>query len=299
MFFCMEKVVLIFLLVAAVVPGFANDSLVTILEADSLPGFGSLRISPILQSGVGAEDELRIEIDGKPENGMEFSLLSGNHSVVIRHRCYETVYFDVDMLKDGVRELNIPLRVVQGALDLRSIENDEPKLAPVFVNDFKVGETPLVEIVPICSKVTIGENRNAVPVTLKKNEVVRYTHNLGGSDLFSSIEIHDSDSESGRANASPSNVGADVDGAVDLVDERDGQVYKTVKVGDRVWMAQNLNYNVAGSYCYENESSNCERFGRLYEWSAAVALAPLVGACRHCMTWKFYYPMREAIISEA
>lgn len=59
-----------------------------------------------------------------------------------------------------------------------------------------------------------------------------------------------------------------------LKDDRDGQVYRTVRIGDRVWMAQNLNLAVDGSWCAAgNGSGGCEEFGRLYSWSAALGLA--------------------------
>ena len=63
-----------------------------------------------------------------------------------------------------------------------------------------------------------------------------------------------------------------------LVDERDGQTYRTVAIGDAVWMAENLNF--AGnedypiledhSYCFNNEEKNCALLGRLYERAAAM-----------------------------
>ena len=64
----------------------------------------------------------------------------------------------------------------------------------------------------------------------------------------------------------------------ELVDERDGQVYKTVMVGDREWMAQNLNYAdsantpslLGNSWCYDNDPAMCYRYGRLYTWAAAI-----------------------------
>jgi uncharacterized protein (TIGR02145 family) len=59
-----------------------------------------------------------------------------------------------------------------------------------------------------------------------------------------------------------------------LSDQRDGQDYATIQIGDKWWMAENLNYNAENSYCYNDDPANCNKYGRLYNWETAMTACP-------------------------
>jgi uncharacterized protein (TIGR02145 family) len=113
---------------------------------------------------------------------------------------------------------------------------------------------------------------------------VVFTFSCSSSDDSGSDDIGDNDDTSSSSNESSSSSSEVVltecpiyNSETHFCDSRDFKVYKFVEIGNQTWMADNLNYNVPNStndMCYGKNSSNCDTYGRLYDWETAKTACP-------------------------
>jgi uncharacterized protein (TIGR02145 family) len=79
----------------------------------------------------------------------------------------------------------------------------------------------------------------------------------------------------GQLNIGDHRAGAVAQSVLSVRDPRDGRTYPVVRLAGRSWLASNLDFKTAESWCYNNDQSRCTDFGRLYSLEAArIACIP-------------------------
>ena len=106
-----------------------------------------------------------------------------------------------------------------------------------------------------------GGDSDSSPTTTSEDE----RDNLGG-DAFKDTSI------TGTQYKSNAGVVSIIKG--EIVDEKSGNTYKTIQFGPYTWMAENVNYKISRSACYDEDTDNCKIFGRLYQSTNASQACP-------------------------
>jgi uncharacterized protein (TIGR02145 family) len=100
----------------------------------------------------------------------------------------------------------------------------------------------------------------------------------------SSIEIKEKDTVLITSKGKSVKAEANFSSPNQFEDFRDNSIYKMIKIGDKIWMAENMRYETpSGSLCYDNTPANCNIYGRFYNWETAINVCP---AGWHLPTYK-------------
>ncbi|MDR0516224.1 MAG: hypothetical protein LBH25_04190 [Fibromonadaceae bacterium] len=117
----------------------------------------------------------------------------------------------------------------------------------------------------------------------------------GGGDDIPASSSSGGGSPSSSSQTSPKCGSVEYNPTEKLCDERDKKLYKYVEINGQTWMAENLNYSVSESKCYENNNANCAKYGRLYDWETAKKACPSDWRLPSIEDWEklIYYVMDD------
>lgn len=89
-----------------------------------------------------------------------------------------------------------------------------------------------------------------------------------------SAEENKSEGEVNTAAEVATEISMEVVNGESFVDPRDNQVYRYVKIGDAVWMKDNLRFASDNSFCNQKYGGGCDKIGRYYKIEELPSLCP-------------------------
>ena len=117
--------------------------------------------------------------------------------------------------------------------------------------------TPIIAIISSLGLAACGGDSSSNASENTPEENISSTNTGNSSSSFSGSTVKPSSVKTGS-----------------LTDERDGQTYKTVQIGNQIWMAENLKLEVSDGFCYGDVKANCEKYGTFYTAKTALRICP-------------------------
>ena len=160
------------------------DTLVNIVsnnqkvELVMVPNVGYLEIAPVMKEEWKNKFPISVTINDEVGTAEKKELPPGVYSMRVTHPCYDPVEFKVAVQKGKTETFADTLKPGIGGVELEVEKNGEPVAVPVFIDGKEVGSTPFAGEVPVCADITVGEDKQSVPVAVKWHEVVKATYAL-------------------------------------------------------------------------------------------------------------------------
>jgi len=272
---------------------------------DLIQSFGELKITTNPKADIFIDNEMK----GSGEYNCRLS--PGIYSVKAQKAKHHDDTQSIEISVGDVKDIKLNLTPQYGILDIAStpwdanisIEDKNYGKTPITIKNLLVG-TYTVKFtkegyVPLTKTINIKENETEViNVELSSGKKITINSTPQGAKLYIdneyigttpqtlslSLESHSfklkkdkyKDYQSTKT-ITNSNNGLIIEMeaiVLTFTDQRDGQTYKIVTIGKQVWMAENLNYKTKDSWCYENKNANCDKYGRLYNYDAAMKSCP-------------------------
>jgi len=144
------------------------------------PNFGILEIKPAYSEGIGNNSPWSLAINNRTYYSFENRLPPSNYEAKLSHECYEDISFPVGINKGSHEVLDMAkyLKLKMGVLVLSAEADGKPVSEPVFANGKNIGETPFNGLVPVCTRIGIGDDNDRVNVKIVHNQIVRHTHQM-------------------------------------------------------------------------------------------------------------------------
>lgn len=134
-------------------------------------------------------------------------------------------------------------------------------------------QAKVLEVLPDLVKYKIYTSQDGPTYSTYKSDILLIKYEDGRKDIFEENKKHNEGNEILPVKIVKGNTKLEYESS-SFIDSRDNQEYKTVKIGKQIWLAENLNYLIDNSYCYEDKPEYCDKYGRLYSWIAATNACP-------------------------